>query len=266
MDNNIQPQGNNPTGEQQTMTFGQFLKTYIQRSFAVLKQPKQLIPTIVLGVLWIALSVAASMVKLWLPFEVLSFLTFAQGGMYGGIIGAVGGIVGKVVVATFLNDMIVPLFTGKKPFSSMGSGAKGMYSSLKMKSMAAVAPLLTAIGVALLLYSFMNINQMRHNAMVGIVAILMLVKNLGTRGGFAWDFLLSAAGAMSGRKMPDMQTINRILTGLVLGFTLAVTLSLTGLHWCVWVGIPFTIAGIVFSIVGRNKETNTRTPINNPLT
>lgn len=240
--------------EPQTKTFGEFLKSYFQQCLDVLKHPKQLIPTLILGVIWIVLSVAASFVKLWLPFQALSFLTFAQGGMYGGFIGAIGGIVGKVIVATFVNVMIVPLFTGQKSFNSVADGAKALGNILKVDSMKALGPMLIAFGASLLFYSFLNFTQIGQNAIIGVVAAVMLLKNIGTKGGFAWDFLLSATGAMSGRKMPHMQTINRILTGMAFGFTLGAALSLIGLHLCVWIGLFFSVIGTVFTVIGREKN------------
>ena len=111
---------NNMSGEARgaRMTFGQFLKHYIGQSLSVLRQPKQLLPTMVLGVIWIVLGIMAAKAPLVMPLKVVSFLTFAQGGLYGGVAGAVGGIVGKVIIAAFLNAMIVPLFQKKAPFSA----------------------------------------------------------------------------------------------------------------------------------------------------
>ena len=240
---------------QRPMTFSEFLKSYFGRCVETLKNPKQLIPTLALGVVWLILSVAASYIKLWLPFQALSFLTFAQGGMYGGILGAVGGIIGKVIVAAFLNVLLVPLFTGQKPFKSVGDGLKGLASNIKLNSMKNSGPLLLSFGLSFILYSLLNISQTGENAIVGVVTATLLLKNIGSKGGFAWDFLLSAAGAMSGKQVPNIETINRLLTGAAIGFTLSTVLSLIGLHLCVWIGLLFTIIGTVFIVSGRKKNT-----------
>ena len=227
------------------MTFGQFLKHYVGESVAVLRHPKQLIPTVVLGVVWIILGVMAAKAPLVMPLKVVSFLTFAQGGLYGGVVGAVGGIVGKVIIAAFLNAMIIPLFQRKAPFSGVVGGLKGLFRGAAVDGLRSASPLLISVGVALVAYSLLNINQMGHNAMVGIVAVVMLLKNLGNRGGFVWNFLLSAANSMWGVSTPSMETLTRMLTGLTLGFTLAVGLSVGGLHWCAWLGLVFITIGIV---------------------
>ncbi len=241
-------------GKAQRMTLGQFLKSYISQNLQMLRHPKMLLPTLVLGVVWVILGVMAAKAPLIMPLQVVSFLTFAQGGLYGGVVAAAGGIVGKIVVAGFLNAMIMPLFYGQRPFTGMGSGIKGLFQSLSIDSMRAVAPLLYGVGAALVLYALMNINQDGHNAMVGIVALVMLIKNIGTRGGFAWNFLLSAANSMSGREMPSMDTIKRLLTGLTLGFTLAVALSVSGLRWCAWLGLLILALAIVFSLSSKKTK------------
>lgn len=233
------------------MTFGQFLKHYIGQSLSVLRQPKQLLPTMVLGVIWIVLGIMAAKAPLVMPLKVVSFLTFAQGGLYGGVAGAVGGIVGKVIIAAFLNAMIVPLFQKKAPFSGVGGGIKGLFQGAAINGLRSASPLIISVGVALVVYSLLNINQMGHNSMVGIVAVVMLLKNIGNRGGFVWNFLLSAANSMWGLRTPSMETLTRILTGLTLGFTLAVGLSVGGLHWCAWLGLLFLVVGIVCSMLGR---------------
>lgn len=94
---------------------GKFISQYIRKSLKVLKNPKQMIPTIVLGLFWLVLALLGSFGIDPLPVRILSFLTFAQGGMFGGVLGAVGGILGKIVVAAFLNAIIIPLFQKKLP-------------------------------------------------------------------------------------------------------------------------------------------------------
>ena len=55
---------------------GAYLRDYVRRSLAVLKDPKQLLPTLVLGVIWIVLGfVGANYWRLPLPLWILSFLT-----------------------------------------------------------------------------------------------------------------------------------------------------------------------------------------------
>ena len=83
--------------------FGAYLKAYFKQCLEVLKHPKMLLPTAILAVVWIGLGILQNKVERNLPLSILNFLTFAQGGLYGGVLGALGGILGKIVVAAFVN-------------------------------------------------------------------------------------------------------------------------------------------------------------------
>lgn len=239
---------------QSQMGIGKFIADYIRQSLAVLKNPKQLLPTIVLGLVWLALALLGSFGINPLPVRILSFLTFAQGGMFGGVFGAVGGILGKVVVAAFLNAAIVPLFQKKAPFSGLGGNIKGFFSGLAVKGITAVAPLLGGVGAALLLYAFMNSNQSLQNSMVGIIAFVMLLQNLGRQGGFLWGLAFSAANSLSKGRTPSYIGVTRCISGMTLGFALGVALSAMGLRWCAWLGTVLLIAALIFVIVSKGKK------------
>ena len=77
------------------MTFGAYLKAYFKQCLEVFKHPIMLLPTAILIVVWIGLGILQNKVGRNLPLSMLNFLTFAQGGLYGGIFGAIGGILGK---------------------------------------------------------------------------------------------------------------------------------------------------------------------------
>lgn len=236
------------------MGAGKFIITYIRQSLTVLKNPKQMLPTALLGLVWLVLALLGSFGINPLPVRILSFLTFAQGGMFGGVFGAVGGILGKVAVAAFLNVAIVPLFQKKAPFSGIGGGIKGFFSGLAVKSLTAVAPLLGGIGASLLLYAFMNSNQSLQNSMVGIIAFVMLLQNISKQGGFLWGLAFSAASSLSKGRTPSYIGVTRCISGMTLGFALGVTLSAVRLRWSGWLGVLLLIAALIFVIVSKNKK------------
>lgn len=231
-----------------------YIAGYIRQSLAVLKNPRQMLPTIVLGLVWLVLALLGSFGINPLPVRILSFLTFAQGGMFGGVLSAVGGIVGKVVVAAFLNATIVPLFQKKAPFSEIGGGIKGFFGSLAVKSMDALSPLLGGIGLSLLLYTFMNSTQSLQNSVVGIIAFVMLLQNIGRQGGFLWGLAFSIAGSISRGRTPSYLSVSRCISGMTLGFVLGVALSAIGLRWCGWLGMILLIATLVFAIVSKSQK------------
>ena len=236
------------------MGAGKFIRAYIRQSLTVLKNPKQMLPTVVLGLVWLVLALLGSLGINPLPVLILSFLTFAHGGMFGGVFGAVGGILGKVVVAAFLNAVIVPLFQKKAPFSGIGGGLKGFFSGLAVKSITAVAPLMGGVGASLLLYAFMNSTQSLQNSMVGIIAFVMLLQNLGRQGGFLCGLAFSVTNSLSKGRTPSYIGVTRCISGMTLGFALGVVLSAMGLRWCAWLGTVLLIAALIFVIVSKNKK------------
>ncbi len=233
---------------------GKFISQYIRKSLKVLKNPKQMISTVVLGLFWLVLALLGSFGINPLPVRILSFLTFAQGGMFGGVLGAVGGVLGKVVVAAFLNAIIIPLFQKKAPFTGIGGGIKGFFGGLAIKSITAVAPLLGGIGLSLLVYSFMNSSQSLQNSIVGIIAFVMLLQNIGRQGGFLWGLVFSVAGSISKGKTPSYIGVTRCLSGMTLGFALAVALSAMKLPWSAWLGAGFLFSALIFIIVAKSKR------------
>ena len=153
---------------------GAYLKNYVKQSVEVFKHPLKLLPTLVLGAVWIVIGYFSGKMELPLWGKIVSFLSFAEGGLFGGVVGAIGGILGKVVMAVAVNSAILPLFEKKWPFVGVAGGIKGMFSNMGMSAARGVSPLLCGIGAALLLYRFMNISENWVNSMVGIVAVVML--------------------------------------------------------------------------------------------
>lgn len=240
-----------------------YIGNYISRSFAVLKDPKQLLPTLVLGIVWMVLGIIGANVKvLPLPLWILSFLTFAQGGLYGGLFAAAGGIIGKVVIATFLNAMIIPMFRGKKPFAGVTGGISGIFKGAAVQGLRDISPLTGGTGAALIIYGFMNSRQDMQEAMVGIVSIIMLLKNIGSKSGFMTGLLFSAAQTFSKGRTPSHITVERILSGLTIGFSMAVALTLLPFRPCVWIGLILLIVSIILSFLGKGGNVQRPDSIN----
>lgn len=235
------------------MKLGAFLKQYLKQSLQVFKHPKQMLPTIILTVVWIALGILQIKLKENLPMKVLNFLTYAQGGLYGGIFGAIGGILGKVVVAAFVNALIVPLFMGKKPFAQMAGGWKELLQNIGFQSKSAVAPLLKGFGAALLIYILFNATARLENSMAGIMAAVSLALAMGKKSGFMWELAISYANTVSKGKKLNYQSILRALTGMTLGFALAVALTAIAPNLVSLLGIVSLIVGWIMG-KGTKKE------------
>ena len=238
--------------ENERIGVGQYLKNALKQGLQIFRHPLKLLPTVVIGAVWIVLGyLSAAMQPFPMPLKIASFLSYAEGGLFGGVLGAVGGIAGKVVMAVFTNSLILPLFEKKWPFVGVAGGIKGMFTSMSKDTARGIAPLLKGIGLALLLYMFMNINEGKQNSMIGVVALVMLLQSIG---GFLFGLLFSLANSMSKGKVPKYISITRFLTGMTLGFTLAVGLSIAGKHWCLIGGVGFLLLGIIFGLIFRPKK------------
>lgn len=239
---------------------GQYLKNCIRQSAEMFKHPLRLLPTLVIGAVWIVIGYFSGKMQLPPWAKAISFLSYAEGGLFGGVIGAVGGILGKVVMAVAINSAILPLFQKRLPFVGVAGGIKGMFSSMGISAGRGVAPVLCGIGLALLLYGFMNINENWVNSMVGIVAVVMLLQNIGKQGGFLFGLIFSLANSLTKGRVPRYQTITRLLTGMTVGFTLAVGLTMTGLHLCFILAIPFLLLGLLLGLILNTKKLPAQLP------
>lgn len=239
--------------EENRMTLGAYLKAYFKQCLEVLKHPKMLLPTAIMVVVWVGLGILQNKVSENLPLSILNFLTFAQGGLYGGIFGAIGGILGKIVVAAFVNVMIVPLFYKQNPFANFSQGFKEVVANVKVKGTEAIATLLKGAGAALLLYSIFNVTQSFENSMVGIVSAVGVVAAVARKGGFLWGLVLSFLNSVSKKKVPTYQQIVHLLTGMTMGFSLGVVLCVLGITWAFFIGLAVLIAGLVMGGVTKKE-------------
>ena len=226
------------------MRFGPFLRQYFKQSLEVFKHTVQLLPSLILTVVWIVLGLLQTRVQDNLPVKVLNFLTYAQGGLYGGVVGAVGGILGKVFVAAFVNALLVPFFQGKKPFSGLGSGIKELFGTVSFQGRAALAPMLKGLGAALMIYCLFNLTESFQNSLVGIVAAVSLANAAGRKGGFLWGAALSYANSISGGRTPSYKNVLRALSGMTLGFALGVGLNAAGIRWAGSTGLVSVVSAL----------------------
>lgn len=191
----------------------------------------------ILAVLWIVLGIVQTKVSENLPMQVLNFLTFAQGGLYGGILGAVGGFLGKVVFAACISALVTAIIQKRNPLSSLADGFKTLILAFQ-GGKPAIASLLKGAGLGLLVYAIFNLTQSWENSMVGVVSAGALVLAAGRKSGWLWKKL-----------GPGM------LAGLVPGFLVGVALSAIGFAWCGPIGLVLLIAGWILGRGSRQEAT-----------
>lgn len=200
---------------------GSVLGSTITRFFASIgsafKDPKRLIPALVLAVVWLVLDILTAVGVVSLPTSVLSFLTFARGGLSGGIAGAVGGLLGKGLLAGAVTS-VVGLMTRKKT----GEKSSGnLFSRCFGVSGDSAAAWVTGIGLSLLLYSFISGGATGGAFMAGVAASYLAARSALTNG---FVQRLAASLTSKGKAVAGPGAAG-FVRGLSVGFALAAAMS-----------------------------------------
>ena len=222
---------------------------------AAWKDKKKLIPALIMAVLWILLTLLPALGVRIPSSRLLNFLTFARGGMSGGVAGFVGGVIGKGIFAYFIMALIVPLFSGKNPMTSLKGGFTRLLGSFAIKDAGALVPLLGGAGAALIVYNFLNASTYIGNSMAAISVFFLTVRALSSKAGFLRGFLRSLLYKIGKNKLPSGAVVNRIMAGFAAGSALAIPLSLLPPAFIGYLcgGLFAVAAVIVYFAAGQNK-------------
>ncbi len=219
------------------------------------KNPKKLIPILILAAVWLILSILPALGFNPLPVRLLSFATFAQGGMYGGFWGAVGGVLGKAIFAYFFSVLLIPLVTGKVSTKGFFSGMKRYFAGFYIHTLSVLAPLLAGIGLSLIIFNFLSGNASLVNSMPGIVGMILAIRAFIRQRGFIWGFILSIFSRISKGKIPPGPILNRFVAGYAAGSLSGVALSVIRIPYLPYLlGLILILAAIIVSIVVKTRK------------
>jgi hypothetical protein len=220
----------------------------------IIRHPAKLLPTIILSVIWMAISYLMAMGKDTAVVKWLNTLTYASGGMYGGSVGAAGGIFGKAVFAAVLNTIVLSLWAGKNPFARDEKGQSLMRKATG-KGMSKVAPFFIGLGVSFVLYYFFNVTSSTKNVMVGVMAAIGTVQAAQSSHGIIFSTVLFIIEKVSGGRSPSSSAVRNSLMGATAGFALSV--PLTFLHQPLLLaaaGSAVLLLGILLAVLGQQKK------------
>ena len=225
---------------------GKLIGTSVKQFFtsigAAFKDPKRLIPAFVLAVVWLTLNILQACGINPIPTKILSFLTFSNGGMSGGVIGAIGGILGKGIFAGALVSLI-GLFTRKN--TSTKRSFKDTFSSAFGISLDTLWAYLTGIGAAMLLYLFISGGATRISFMGGIAAAFLAARAALNNG-----FLRRLLGSFTKRKSPSSPNVSGLVRGLSVGFAASALIGLSNINLILIItGSVLLVGGIVMMIL-----------------
>ena len=195
------------------------LKSFFASLAAAFREPKRLIPALVLAVLWLVLDILKVRGVDSQATRILSFLSFAQGGMEGGAAGLIGGVLGKGLVAGAVTSVVGRL--GKKPGGekrNLGSTLKGGFGFTKDS----LWPYLAGVGAALLLFLFFSGGALKMTFMAGLASAYLAARSALENG-----FLKRLFSSVTSKGKPQAGPgAAGILRGMALGFVGAALLAL----------------------------------------
>ena len=213
---------NSQTGNAEQKKSG-FISMLINEVKDYLRHPQKLIPTIVLSVVWMVLPMITGFVAgANIPVvRFISTITYANGGVFGGFFGTVGGIFGKAVFAAVVNGMVLSICAKKNPFKGLKKGFVGIIGG----GTKAVSPFLIGGGIGFLLYFIFNITSAPQNSAIAIVCAVSAIQAVAKQNGLLVGAVFFATKKLSKGKAPSRMFVNRILSGLVAGFSISFPLT-----------------------------------------
>ena len=221
---------------------GTGVKSFFISIGSAFKDPKRLIPAFVLAVMWLTLNILQACGITPIPAQILSFLTFSNGGMSGGVIEAIGGILGKGIFAGALVSLI-GLFTRKN--TSTKRSFKDTFSSAFGSSLDTLWAYLTGIGAAMLLYLFISGGATRISFMGGIAASF-----LAARAALNSGFLRQLLGSFTKSKNASGPNVSGVIRGLSVGFAASALIGLSNINLIlIIIGSVLLVGGGVMMIL-----------------
>lgn len=211
------------------------------------KDKRGLLSIALVALAWLVLAVLPIVGINPLPVKLLNFLTFAQGGLGMGVLGTIGGIIGKTLWAYLL----LPWFHGKKPLAGLSLGWQKLLITISGQTRSWRGLGLGA-GCGLIAFNFLSGNASLQNSMVAIVALIFVLRALATPTGFL-PGLLNAF--VSSYAKPNSQlSVEQLLSGLAIGFALALPLTFSGISSIGYLsGLLSLVAAIIAKPKGRKE-------------
>ena len=231
---------------------GGFIAMLINEVKGLLRNPKKLLPTIILSIVWMLFSIMSAMGANIPILRFLYTLTYSNGGMFGGFFGAVGGIFGKAVFATVVNTLVLSLVAKKNPFANAVKSVKGIFGKAAFSGLSAISPFLIGAGFGLILYWFFNITSSTVNCAVAVVGAVGAFSAIGKKNGIITSLVYTVAGKLTKGRFPSQVTVNRLITGFSAGFALGLPLTFVRFGWLLFlIGAVILAAGIAFAVFGK---------------
>ncbi len=186
--------------------------------FKAFKQPKVLLTSAVMAVVWIILGMLrnsdSEIVK------ILSWLTFSEGGFDRDALGTLGGVAGKGAVAVMFGSLL------SGGISKLTSGVGAIFKKTEGKK--SVVALLFGVLLGIIIYFvFTGVDiASAATAMAGISGAVLSLEALGGQSGWIYQM----AASLTAKKVEGVRTlqdgkINSLLGGITAGFAIVTAMT-----------------------------------------
>lgn len=185
---------------------------------------------------WLGLALAKIKWPNALWVYVGSILTFAQAGLYGGMLGSIGGILGK----TFLGSYFIRMMAGSASNKVVREFGKGNNWVSSFSSW------LFGVGLGLILYNFTNVGMLKENSIIGLFAFFICLKMQKDPDNLTIGFINSFVNGKPKNPRAAKYLIAGVAWGALIGFILVWTL--TGQPYIAYIagGTTSLIGGVLF--------------------
>ena len=208
---------------------------------STLANKRALMTALVTSAVWIALCLWNRSGHSNKLSEILSGLTFAEGGTRGNVGQIIGGAFGKGMVIS----MFMSLFGGEA--RSLVSGAKRLFGKGSATGFA-----VAGLGAAVLCYQLFAGYAGTYGIMVAVSGAVLSLQALGGSSGFFGRLAKSVVSKkLNGVRTADETRVKSLLTGTAAGFAVSACLSALSVPW--WAGLIIMAAGIALDVVLGRK-------------
>lgn len=234
-------------------TVGGYVKSYFSGIGNIVKHPGMIVlslgTTLLVTGVQFALSMLTAKGALNGSLAFLSMLTYANGGMYGGLIGTAGGIIGKMLIVMLFNSIVIGIATRQNPFGSFAKGIGKTFGALAFKRFFDPAAWFFGAGFSLLVFTVCNVTQSRMNGMIGAYLLIMVLGSMGRKNGFIYNVLLRLFVGERMQKPLSRHSVECLMGGSAFGYLAGIVFVTVGAKVCGQMGVLFLIPAVILLII-----------------
>ncbi len=180
------------------------------------KNPKALIPAIILGVIWLTIMVIHAAGKNPLPVKILSFLSFSSLGTSGNILKYIGVLLGKGIFATALFSLVANL---TKKDKSQKQSPSDLFKNGLGVSLETLWSWLLGLGASFIFFLILTGGISTYSFMGGIAFAYAAAKSASNNG-----FINKLFTSILGKKNPKYGS--GITRGMAAGFAVSAVFAI----------------------------------------